>query len=374
MPEIAADQTRVEWIDAAKGIGIIGVISVHAIVPVVNFYNTLISSFVIPLFFIMAGLTYKAERHRDNLKQFAISRGKQFLIPYFSLQIIMIGLFYVLPNAVETYLTPNDVVFWFFYGSGPPLQSTHLWFLPVLYFGFLLFAFLDRVLANSPRVARFIMIPILALSGEMIMRLFSPMLVPWHLGAILISCTFTLIGNELRKEGGVYSWKTESKIRDLLVFIIALVSLVLLSDLNGWTDIAVDNIGLSVIIYLGTGTIGTLVIFIMASYLTDLFTTLRDALVFLGNASQEIYEFHPLTFFLTIPILLALSWIVPGIVIALELVWVLKFSLALIITIPFVIYAIRRNRILAFLFTGRTKRIRAKTVTPLDVIEVTVPE
>ncbi len=364
MPEIAADQTRVEWIDAAKGLGILSVILVHSIIPVVNIITTTLSSFTIPLFFVMAGLTYKANRHRYDLKRFAISRGRQFLIPYFCLQIIMIVLFYLLPNAVETYLTPNEVVFWFLYGSGPPLQSTHLWFLPVLYFGFLLFAILDRIIAERPRIIRFLLIPLLAALAALIDQAFHPLLVPWHISAILISCAYTLIGNELRKEGGISAWKTDSKMKDIFITILAIAALFLLSELNGFTDIAVDNLGLCVCIYLGTGTIGTIVVFIFASYLAYSFETIRRGLVMLGNASQEIYEFHPLTFFLTAPIMILFGWSLAEVGASFDLLWPLRFALGVLVSTPVVLFVIRRNRILSFLFTGTTVRFNRDRIKP----------
>jgi fucose 4-O-acetylase-like acetyltransferase len=106
---------------------------------------TLLASFAIALFFIMAGMTYNGDKHRSNLKTYAISRGRQLLIPYFVLYIIMIVAFVPLAGSVDTYLTPADVVFWFLYGAGPPGQATHLWFLPVLYFGLLLFIAIESV-------------------------------------------------------------------------------------------------------------------------------------------------------------------------------------------------------------------------------------
>ncbi|MFW9919122.1 MAG: acyltransferase family protein [Candidatus Thorarchaeota archaeon] len=364
MPELAADQTRVEWIDAAKGLGILSVILVHSIIPNVNIITTTLSSFTIPLFFIMAGLTYKSQRHRYDLRKFAISRGRQFLIPYFCLQIIMIILFYLLPDAVETYLTPNEVVFWFLYGSGPPMQSTHLWFLPVLYFGFLLFAVVDRLVGDRPRIIRFLLVPCFAVLAALINQAFYPMLVPWHIGAILVSCAYTLIGNELRKEGGISIWKTNSKVKDLLIILLAIASLFLLSELNGFTDIAVDNIGLCICIYLGTGTIGTIIVFIFASYIADSFETIRRGLVMLGNASQEIYEFHPLTFFLTAPIMFLFGWSIAEVGSSFDLLWPLRFALGVLVSTPVVLFVIRRNRILSFIFTGTVARRNRTRIEP----------
>ena len=71
-------------------------------VPYLDASTTFLASFAIALFFIMAGLTYNGDKHRNNLKAYAISRGRQLLIPYFILYIIMIVLFIPLGGLVDT--------------------------------------------------------------------------------------------------------------------------------------------------------------------------------------------------------------------------------------------------------------------------------
>ena len=72
---------------------------------------TLLASFAIALFFLMAGMTYNGDKHRNNLKAYAISRGRQLLIPYFVLYIIIMVMFVPLAGSVDTYLTPGDLLF-----------------------------------------------------------------------------------------------------------------------------------------------------------------------------------------------------------------------------------------------------------------------
>ncbi|MFX1484927.1 MAG: acyltransferase family protein [Promethearchaeota archaeon] len=356
MVEDSTSTTRFEWIDVSKGIGIILVVLVHSIIPLINSITTHLSSFAIPLFFVLAGLTYDSERHQYRLKRLAKVRGQQFLVPYFCLYTIIMILFYLVPNAVETYLTPDQLVFWFFYGSGPPNQSTHLWFLPVLYFGFVLFIIIDRLLVNLPRYTRLILVPSLAVIATGINSSFAPMLVPWHLGSIIIAAIFMLIGNEIRNQYGMMSWSTKFKVLDV-VLIVALSSLlILLSELNGFTDIAVDNLGNSVWLYLINGTIGTSVVFIAASLLADQSVFTRTRLSQLGNMSQEVYEFHPLTFLLMTPILLLTGWALVDIQTNFNNLWILRFSLGMIVSILVVVFVIRKNRFLSVIFTGFQQR------------------
>ncbi|MFW9850249.1 MAG: acyltransferase family protein [Candidatus Thorarchaeota archaeon] len=352
MHDSLESSNRIEWIDVSKGIGIILVVLVHSIIPQVNPITTHLSSFAIPLFFVLAGLTYNSEKYRYRLKSLAKVRGQQFMVPYFCLYSIIMILFYLVPNAVETYLTPDQLVFWFFYGSGPPNQSTHLWFLPVLYFGFILFILLDRVLVPLTRWSRLVLIPSLAIIAVGINTIFAPMLVPWHLGAILIASNFMLIGHEIRTVYSMKPWSTETSALDILLALITASVLVFLSEMNGFTDIAVDNLGNSVWLYLINGTLGASVIFIVSSMIANHFSSACTKFSQLGNISQEVYEFHPLTFLLVPPLLLFAGWAQGDIQANFHLFWFLRFSLGMAISIPLVILVIRRNRILSIIFTG----------------------
>ncbi|MHA1577185.1 MAG: acyltransferase family protein [Candidatus Thorarchaeota archaeon] len=356
--------SRADWLDVSKGIGILLVVLIHSIIPQINAVTTHLSSFTIPLFFVLAGLTYNSKRYRFRLKEFAVSRGRQFLIPYFGLYVIIIVLFFLLPNALDTTLTLEMLVYSLFYGSGPPGASTHLWFLPVLYFGMLLFAGLDRLFANVPRATRFSLLLLLPLLAVAIKSLFLPDLVPWHLGSILVSATFVLIGNEMRKIHSVNLWTTGSRIKDFVFIISSVAVLLIVSELNGFTDIAVDNLGINVWFYLVTGTVGTALVFVISSQITILTTSIRKSLVLLGNASQEIYEVHPFTFLLVPPLLVLFGWTTTDIDAAFDMFWPLRLFLGISISVMLVLFIIRKNRGLSLLFCGSYKRMKAKDPLP----------
>ena len=351
---------RADWLDVSKGVAILFVITVHSIIPKINAITTHLSSFTISIFFVLAGLTYNSNRHRYKLRSFAVSRGRQFLIPYFGLYLVMIALFYLLPSIVDTYLTPELLLFSLFYGSGPPGQSTHLWFLPVLYFGMLLFAVLDRLFAKAPHVTRFSLLILLPLLAFGINSIFSPNLVPWHLGSILIAATFVMIGNEMRNVHSVNVWTMESKSKNMILIILGVITLVVLSDINGFTDIAIDNLGNSVWLYMINGTLGTALVFAISSQIAVLSASMRKLQILLGNASQEIYEAHPFTFLLVPSILLVLGWTAADIDAAYDILWPLRFLLGVIVSTLLVLFVIRKNRALSLLFTGSYKRMEPK--------------
>ncbi|MHA2021133.1 MAG: acyltransferase family protein [Candidatus Thorarchaeota archaeon] len=358
---------RYEWIEVTKGIGITFVILVHSMIPWLNPVTIHLSSFTIAIFFVLAGLTYNNNRHRGNLRNFVVSRGKQFLIPYFFLYMIMMVLFLPLSASVESTFTPVEVFLWFLYGNGPPLSASHLWFLPVLYFGLILFVFADRALQRFPYYSRWIIAVVFPITGLLIQSLFTPNLVPWRLSSVFVAATFVFFGNAIRHYKGLEDWLSSSRIRDIVVFLLLSFILVLVSDLNGFTDIAVDNLGTSLLIYMIPGTIGTLLVFSASSVLVYS-SHFRKVFMALGRNSQELYEIHPVAFYL-VPII-ALPLGLP--LIGLEhsaLFWPLRFVLGISIGFLLTKYLITRNRILSVLFRGSPRvgpLIPAKDTSPSD--------
>ena len=105
-------QTRLTWIDAAKGIGIIGVVAAHS--PgwpgyQINFlysYNALVC---VSIFFFIAGYLFNVEKYINNWLSFIKSRVNQLIVPlYFFvlLSCLFQYIFFLLTNK------PILVSFW----------------------------------------------------------------------------------------------------------------------------------------------------------------------------------------------------------------------------------------------------------------------
>lgn len=329
----------------------------HSMIPMMNnaFLESVIyfiTSFVITLFFILAGMTYNGDKHRENLKNYAISRGHQLLLPYFAIYIIMMLLFIPLTGSIDTYLTPVDLIFWLFYGAGPPGQPTYLWFLPVLYFGLMLFTVIEALThTQDPRVRwPFVVIfPFLAL---WITIVFSPILVPWRVNSVLFAATFCIIGHEMKKYRGLRRWSTDSKLRDGAVFISLFVFLLIASQYNGFVSHPDDWFGTNGWLYILTGTSGTIVFFMISSLANPSFLSKR--MQYLGVNSQIIYEIHPVFFYL-VPLLVSLFGLsATDYNASFALFWPLRLVLAFGLSIPFVML-VDRNNGLSLLFTGKGK-------------------
>lgn len=112
---------RIEWIDIAKGIGIILMVLGHLGIP--HWLHNWIYSFHMPLFLFLSGLVFKVDgcSFRKLLKK----RFLQLMVPYIGFSIIVFTGNKFLP--VTSWLT-KDVCEFLIFGN----QSA-LWFLPVLF-------------------------------------------------------------------------------------------------------------------------------------------------------------------------------------------------------------------------------------------------
>lgn len=136
-----SESNRIEYLDLAKGIGIILVIMGHTGFLFDNL-KTYFFSFHMPLFFIISGMLMYIKGEGDKkLKTLAIKKTKSLMIPYFWFSIVYIIVYIITYNMglVTKEDFAQSIVYMFtLYGD-----ST-LWFLPALLIGELLFIFLVK--------------------------------------------------------------------------------------------------------------------------------------------------------------------------------------------------------------------------------------
>lgn len=137
------EKTRYDWVDIAKGFGIILMVFGH-IVECKLVYNW-ISSFHMPLFFFLSGYVFNTDK---NAKDFIISKAKTLLIPYYICGFITIAfntLFtYMMSPGMTTQEYINDV--WM---EIPHIPSEALWFLGCMFIMQIVFYFIVKYLRND---------------------------------------------------------------------------------------------------------------------------------------------------------------------------------------------------------------------------------
>jgi fucose 4-O-acetylase-like acetyltransferase len=224
----------------------------------------------------------------------------------------------------------------------------------------MIFVLLDRVLKKAPSVLRWIVFMSLPGFTMAIHSIFSPNLVPWRFGIILLSTSFAFIGNEMRRTRGLRVWSFHSHLQDILAFLIILCALIFISDFNGFTDIAVDNYGVNAWVYLYTGTVGTILVFILSNAILSL-PKLKQAILTYGNNSQEVYEVHPPLFYLVPLFMLLLGWSLTDYLTLYADLWIFRFSLGISLSLIISTQIIKKNKLLQLIFKGRTSNPSMKT-------------
>ncbi len=128
-----AEKKRVDWIDIAKGLGILLMIVGHTFLNE-SFVRKLVFSFHMPLFFILAGYTFRVK----PIREVVVSSAKRLLVPYalvyWSLQLA----WYVQQPAVGLHDIQMSLL-GFVFASGTELYSVGIpaagviWFLVALF-------------------------------------------------------------------------------------------------------------------------------------------------------------------------------------------------------------------------------------------------
>ncbi len=137
------NQKRYDFIDIAKGLGMILVIWGHIILhgPLNNF----IYSFHMPLFFFISGMLFAPQKYA-NVKEFVKRKIKTLLIPYFLLSILTYIWWVLVENRISN--SSNNIIFSFiqiFIAQGSSSYMLHnipMWFVSCLFFVEILYIYI----------------------------------------------------------------------------------------------------------------------------------------------------------------------------------------------------------------------------------------
>lgn len=141
---------RLNYLDMAKGIGIILVVAGHSGLCGDGLLAWL-SSFHMPLFFVISGMLLSHRQEEAHpLAQSACRKARSILLPYFTFSLIylLIELIYSLWKHQELFLSDAVLQTVSFYGISV------LWFLPALFAGELLFLLIRKKQDTFSRSSR----------------------------------------------------------------------------------------------------------------------------------------------------------------------------------------------------------------------------
>ena len=286
---------RIEYLDIAKGIGILLVVLGHNDFEVISlFVQRLIYSFHMPLFFFLSGyflntsvpfFDFFKKRFNALLKPFFFTI---FLIYFTSVSFEKMGFNMAITRTVKS-----------LYGSGHYLDWVQLWFLPHL-FAVSLYAFLFITLVSKLRnrwVTWAVLLAILVIALPFLNAFYPfPLSIlgkdyelwglPFSLDLVLVTGFFFILGNEVRQV-------TTGKTFDNGLLLAATGGIVLL--LNILFPYEIDfNIRLyeSFLVNTAEAILGILFVLALARQIELRTTRLAAFLKYLGNISLIILLFH----------------------------------------------------------------------------------
>ena len=287
--------------------------------PITRTIHDGIYSFHMPLFFTISGycMTHILIKEQFSIKTEIIKRAKRLLIPYFSYSIIAI-----LPKlllAPFMYRSFDLSMLWkIFIGNSP---SGTLWYLYCLFFVFLIFILLSRIVRN----------PTIWLLISVVM----------YIGNTYLNLHFKFLQYSIFFVGGIFLFLNWEKISSLfyskfhLVFTIIFYLIIFI--------LAYHEIN-NEIIFLATSILGFFATLIIVLQIKNI--NIENKLLIISNNSYGIYLLSP---FIQVPIRIFLykNLNFPYIVCML-----LMFILGLLIPYIIVSKILRKNKILKFFLLG----------------------
>lgn len=277
-------QKRIEWIDVAKGIGILMVIAGHTFS---LSYSYPLYAFHMPLFFFLSGLVFK-DRDEDFIS-FLKSKTMSLLKPWTIILLISFIVCLIIPQW-RNELTPNSILADFYTANTNTFQNSSLWYLVCFYFVLILFFLIKRKLTNVFLFCLSAVVLLWIKEGlELIPLPFHRL--PFKIDSALIALFFFSIAFHYKKS--ILSFSL-SKFRVVFLIMLLIVS-VGLSVYNGWSNINSLDFGNIRLLYYPIAILGIASVCFMSQYIGESkCRTLQAFLIFYGKNSLLIFGFQSL--------------------------------------------------------------------------------
>lgn len=177
-------KNRIEWIDTAKGIGLLCVILGHLHIP---YLSAWIYTFHIPLFFFLSGCVFNGQKY--SFKEYFIRRFKSLIVPYFVLGAVILFFNYVV------FLFQKQPIDLYVKTAYNFLRQEHfwtIWFLACLFFTEIIYYGIHRLCQN--RLPLIFCVSLLLCAFGMLRYRLGWGSLPWNIDVALIAQFFFNLG------------------------------------------------------------------------------------------------------------------------------------------------------------------------------------
>ena len=190
MPKICNNQ-RIEWIDIAKGIGILSIILMHCQPP--KYLGILLASYSVQLFFFLSGCCFSLKQ--ESFNSFVLHKVNRLLVPYYFLGTIIV----VYRTMIDCVLKHESVYILMDYEKKLLISKsfTSLWYLPCLFVSSVLFWLLLKTTKNQLAYSGVVSFMLMILS-YMYYRLGGKTL-PWNIDVALVAIFYLWMGYSFHK-------------------------------------------------------------------------------------------------------------------------------------------------------------------------------
>ncbi len=287
---------RIEWIDIAKGIGIILVVAGHCFY---LGYSYPIYAFHMPLFFFLSGLVYN-DKKNTQFSSLLKSKARQILKPYVVFYICGLVVSLIVPLWRHLLISKTMLIELYTTNSNN-INNSSIWYLICLFVTFLLMYPLHQLMKRfNDRWCLFFLtiVAILSLKIKLFLQWLSPEHIyliedrlPFKLDSAIIAVLFMYLGFRYKKIIIEIVEKT-----NIVWLILSLVLFAVGSYLNGWCNINSLEFGKMPLLYYPTALLGiyaTTSFCYLVSKSSFLFRT-KNILLFYGINSLVIFGLQSL--------------------------------------------------------------------------------
>lgn len=191
--------TRYEYLDIAKGLGILAVVWAHILV--VGWSHRFIYAFHMPLFFFISGYLFNSAKY-PSFKAFISKRFKRLFIPYVIYSVVTWAIWavfrYLSGADVESYWMPLLQTF-IAQGSGAFfVHNSPLWFIPCLFAVEIMYFFICK----AGEIKGLLICFLIAFCGVLLAHQYGSaylQIMPWNLDAAFYALPFYGLAHVIHK-------------------------------------------------------------------------------------------------------------------------------------------------------------------------------
>ena len=278
---------RIEWVDIAKGIGILFVIAGHTFC---LGYSYPLYAFHMPLFFFLSGLLFKEKN--EGFVDFFKSKTSSLIRPWLIILFISFLVCLAIPQW-RSEITLNAVLSDLYTSNTNVFQNSSLWYLVCFYFVLLIFYFVNKIKRRTSTLCAFLFIAIALL---WINELLDVSDLPYHrlpfkIDSALIALCFFIIAYWGRKKC-LEILSAHYRLLSLCVFVVLSAGLCVL---NGSANINSLSFGRIKLFYYPIALMGICSVILVSRQISlSCCYNLRKMLVFYGKNSLLIFGFQSL--------------------------------------------------------------------------------